>query len=314
MATRCTLKMGGNVLNACIKPSSRTGAELETLYTGTMHPHQISLPIGPRRQNRSKPRVETTPSLTHLRHNLRLSCINMNDIRDSFSKLKKRLKYPLKGGTRKPEKTGSNAIGEGFSQTSSLPYSESDVVVGGNDDREGKGADAGEDQPLRRDEPEFTPIGEIDNHQEWGEKEGCGKEVSQGQHSHPDVEPVAGSEELERVSPSATSIFHSGKWTDSMCIWLFWLLPLTNPPNNVVTASVPDHVSKAESSMTSAHADENKTSWKFAASAAAKLLLRGVSSTADAFGPLKSVAGGLCFILENCEVCLAFRIHYLRSL
>ena len=38
------------------------------------------------------------------------------------------------------------------------------------------------------------------------------------------------------------------------------------------------------------------------ASAAAKLLLRGVRDTADAFGPLKSVAGGLCFILENCEV------------
>ena len=37
-------------------------------------------------------------------------------------------------------------------------------------------------------------------------------------------------------------------------------------------------------------------------SATAKLLLRGVRDTADAFGPLKSVAGGLCFILENYEV------------
>ena len=36
--------------------------------------------------------------------------------------------------------------------------------------------------------------------------------------------------------------------------------------------------------------------------ATAKLLLRGVRDAADAFGPLKSVAGGLCFILENCEV------------
>ena len=36
--------------------------------------------------------------------------------------------------------------------------------------------------------------------------------------------------------------------------------------------------------------------------ATAKLLLRGVRDTADAFGPLKSVAGGLCFVLENCEV------------
>ena len=34
----------------------------------------------------------------------------------------------------------------------------------------------------------------------------------------------------------------------------------------------------------------------------AKLLLHGVRDSADAFGPLKSIAGGLCFILENYEV------------
>ena len=49
--------------------------------------------------------------------------------------------------------------------------------------------------------------------------------------------------------------------------------------------------------------DESESDWKTTASASAKLLLRGVSSSSDAFGPLKSVAGGLCFILENCEVC-----------
>jgi len=38
------------------------------------------------------------------------------------------------------------------------------------------------------------------------------------------------------------------------------------------------------------------------ASSTAKLLLRGVKESADAFPPLKSVAGGLCFILDNCEV------------
>ena len=45
--------------------------------------------------------------------------------------------------------------------------------------------------------------------------------------------------------------------------------------------------------------DENKPDWK---SGSAKMLLRGVRDAADAFPPLKSVAGGLCFILENCEV------------
>jgi len=52
----------------------------------------------------------------------------------------------------------------------------------------------------------------------------------------------------------------------------------------------------------SAAADENKLSWKSNAFATAKLLLHGVRDSADAFGLLKSVMGGLCFILENYEV------------
>ena len=58
----------------------------------------------------------------------------------------------------------------------------------------------------------------------------------------------------------------------------------------------------------SAAADESESDWTNTASASAKLLLRGVSSSSDAFGPLKSVAGGLCFILENCEVRLLPRV------
>ena len=49
-------------------------------------------------------------------------------------------------------------------------------------------------------------------------------------------------------------------------------------------------------------ADENRPDWKSTASSSAKLVLRVVRDSADAFGPLKSVAGGLCSILENCEV------------
>jgi hypothetical protein len=59
-----------------------------------------------------------------------------------------------------------------------------------------------------------------------------------------------------------------------------------------------------ENAEPSAAANENKPGWKSTASSSAKLLLLGVRDSADAFGPLKSVAGGLCFILENCEVCL----------
>lgn len=57
-------------------------------------------------------------------------------------------------------------------------------------------------------------------------------------------------------------------------------------------------------------ADGRKSDWRSTASVTAKLLLRGVRDTADVFGPLKSVAGGLCFILENCDVWLSlYTIH-----
>ena len=82
--------------------------------------------------------------------------------------------------------------------------------------------------------------------------------------------------------------------------------------DNVNPSTVPDHAPVTlQRSKSSAAADENKPSWKSTASSAAKLLLRGVKDSADAFGPLKSVAGGLCFILENCEVRSSICIRYL---
>lgn len=51
--------------------------------------------------------------------------------------------------------------------------------------------------------------------------------------------------------------------------------------------------------------DASKSDWKSTASSTAKLLLRAIRDSADVLSPLKSVAGGLCFILENCEVRLS---------
>ena len=76
--------------------------------------------------------------------------------------------------------------------------------------------------------------------------------------------------------------------------------------DNVGTSAISDHIPATlhhdNSGGPSAAMDETKSTWKTTASTAANLLLRGVRDSADAFGPLKSVAGGLCFILENCEV------------
>ena len=71
------------------------------------------------------------------------------------------------------------------------------------------------------------------------------------------------------------------------------------------TSTVPNHapaVLRPDESAEQSAAAESKSNWKSNTFATAKLLLRGVRDSADAFGPLKSVAGGLCFILENCEV------------
>ena len=73
----------------------------------------------------------------------------------------------------------------------------------------------------------------------------------------------------------------------------------------------PDHVQRVFSTDEKATGSTDKnTTWKSTASATAKLFLRGVRESADAFGPLKSVAGGLCFILENCEVQPSFCACY----
>ena len=82
---------------------------------------------------------------------------------------------------------------------------------------------------------------------------------------------------------------------------------LTQPMPHVVMSSDREQGENesgadGESVGPSAAADENKSGWKPTASSSAKLLLRWVRDSADAFGPLKSVAGSLCFILENCEV------------
>jgi len=74
---------------------------------------------------------------------------------------------------------------------------------------------------------------------------------------------------------------------------------------NVTASAVPDRAqedpSPDEGTKPSPAVDENKLDWKSTMSSTTKLL-HGVRDSANGFGPLKSVAGGLCLILENCEV------------
>ena len=112
------------------------------------------------------------------------------------------------------------------------------------------------------------------------------------------------------VSPS-DNVKANGMWAVPLIVPL-----LTIPSTNLVTSAIPDpgqevpDPNKGKQNV----ADEKKSDWKSTASATAKLFLRGVRDTADAFGPLKSVAGGLCFILDNCEVRFPTNVCHLQRL
>ena len=88
----------------------------------------------------------------------------------------------------------------------------------------------------------------------------------------------------------------------------FQLLPLIAPSDISIA---PDHI--LDALRPDEGAAENKSNWESTSSATAKLLLRGVTDSADALGPLKSVARSLCHILENGEV-RPFHIRYPQRL
>ena len=227
----------------------------------------------------------------------------MDEIRDSFSRLKKKVKRQLGGSKREPRGTGSRAQTDSVDSAGPPTQAESHVLAGGRHKQEGT------PQP---DEPESVPARGGEDGQEI---DVGGKDVGQRPEAEVTVEGErgrdendAGGKKVERaqLSSSTASIPHSGK-PESMLKSLPWLPPLIVHANNVDTSTTPETavVRSDKSAEPSTGADEKKPSWKDNAFAAAKLLLRGVNQSADAFGPLKSVTGGLCFILDNYEVWLS---------
>jgi len=247
------------------------------------------------------------------------------DIRGSFSRLKKKLKQP--GSKRKPDRTGAGSGGEGSDPAGSLSsLAVPHLVVDSGHNREDKGSNTDGRQIRSAGRlpapgvPEPVPARRSNNGQ--GGIEGGIDEGEAGQrhpHPHSDSKLAVGcrpghkgneadGERVGRVcpSPSTPSITFGGT-PNGVCMWLFRLSSLIFLSENAGTSAIPHNVPKVphldESGGPSATADGNKLDWRSTVSSTAKLLLRGVRDSADAFGPLKSVAGGLCFILENCEVC-----------
>jgi len=153
------------------------------------------------------------------------------EFRDSFSRLKKKVKHRLTGKKPKPNKTGIDTGGESAGSTSSRPASEARIVVGGSHDQEGTEPNAGGGQVLstirlpQPDEPGSTPAsGSVDDQGRKGADVDV-EEVEQAlSHLHSaDVEVGDGSGpakgkgvdgmKVDRIYPSQStaSIPHDGK-------------------------------------------------------------------------------------------------------
>ena len=150
------------------------------------------------------------------------------NIRDSFSRLKKKLKHPLTGNRQKPGRSAAGTDEERVDPTDSLPRPKPHVVdrdqEGGGANEDGRGVRS-TDRPPQPDDPEPVPAqGKRNDREERG-----GRGVGQkNPHTHPTVEVAVGSghggegnndsdEKVGRVypSPSTPSIPHDGE-PDSM--------------------------------------------------------------------------------------------------
>ena len=272
------------------------------------------LPAGPRfalsarvETNRIK---ATRPPICYHDHHLRrpdIDILDMDDIRKSFSKLKKDFKHRVGGKKRGQDGAGADTTEERAG--SPAPSLRSGPRVEEGEISSGISQSYSAD-PSPHPEPTTADEDRLDDPQ--GEEVDVDERgLSRGRLSpNPDVESAAGSGPGREVGwassplsviPIAPKQEPDGMWTLSprqLC-----LIALVD---KVDTPSVPHRAQgdprPDENLEPSTIPNEKKSSWKTTASATAKLLLRGVRDSADAFGPLKSVAGGLCFILENFEV------------
>ena len=212
-----------------------------------------------------------------------------------FSKLKKKLKHL--GSKRKPGGTGAGADGEGADPAGLVPQPVPYLAAGGGHDggQGGSNADGCQvhsiDKPPRPDNPETVPndeeggVGDVDRWEGGATDEGEGKEF----HSRLLAPSIPCSREPD------------GVWAPS-----FQLLPLIVPSDNIGTPAIPDcilevpHPGEAgEAVEPSTTTDENTLGRDIFATVD---LLCGVRDCANAFSPLRSIAGTLCFILEKCKV------------
>ena len=242
----------------------------------------------------------------------------MDNFLDSVTSKGRKVKERLKGKKGKRGKAGADIVEESIGSSSSFLRPVPHIAAAGHD---GEGSRVSADIPQvhsrdRSAQPEVVTVGGREDDGEGKEADVGERLVGQG-HSRlePNVDTVVGGgpspTDVEPLDPSpSTPILHGAK-PESTRTRLFHPLYLIAPSGDTQPSAAPDQVPEGVGADKSIKPDpaasEEKSDWRSTAVAAAKLLLRGVRDSADAFGPLRSVAGGLCFVLENYEVRLAPR-------
>ena len=262
-------------------------------------------------------RIKATrlPICYHNRHLHRpdIDILDMDDIRLSFSKLKKDIKHRVGGKKRVADRAGASVAEETAGSSASPTRPGSRVTASGRGE-EGSRISTDVSQAHSRDRsPHPKSIQAVEG---GGDSQGREADVDEKGVSRsllrlgPDVGDAVGSGPGREIGRGSSPLFVSSVSPKLEPDSAWTLSPrqscLITHLDNVATPAVPDRLQGDprfdKNAAPSASTDEKKSSWKSTAFATAKLLLRGVRDSADAFGPLKSVAGGLCFILENCEV------------
>jgi len=254
------------------------------------------------RRSRGAAATSHPSSVHHLRYNADM------DLGDSFSKLKKKVKHRLAGKKHKPGGGEAGTDGEIVDASSSLPQPEPHVVA---TDEDGSGANAdgrqacSTDPPPQPDEPGPVPAGGSETDQGEAGADVGGREVSKS-YPHPrlDIGAAMGSESGRGDDGGGKE----GGWkTNGVWTWLFQLLPLIVLPDDgdgsAVLGDIPEIPHPDKSTEPSATMDGTTSDGRSLPSATAKLLC-GVRDSKNGFDPLKSLAGSLCLILENCKVWL----------
>ena len=189
---------------------------------------------------------------------------------------------------------GAGVRGEGLNHSTLSSQSEPAIVVEGVGDDDPRPVDC---PPVSRsmEELEREPGGS-DN---YTVRQGRGRGALQP-HAYEQAGPESSQEWADAGGKKAGPRSKSDIWRTPISSIMqdpesesTWAVPFQSPP-------LTDDA--ANPAVLGAAASEDESGWKHTVSSAAKLALRTVKEASDAFPPLKSVAGGLCAILDNCEV------------